>query len=129
MRDCLQSPAEGVTYGAHQCHASTSVESDMLGQVEPGTHVLLDGVVWNELDTGMLVVNVNWRSKSYVGTLLDCSRYDWAPPRQCESPLLELTPAKSRNGNAKRRGNWGGNGKTKAALKVRVQLSSLLFER
>lgn len=31
--------------------------------------------------TGMLVVNVTWRNKTYVGTLLDCTRHDWAPPR------------------------------------------------
>lgn len=30
---------------------------------------------------GMLVVNVTWRNKTYVGTLLDCTRHDWAPPR------------------------------------------------
>lgn len=29
----------------------------------------------------MLVVNVTWRNKTYVGTLLDCTRHDWAPPR------------------------------------------------
>lgn len=31
--------------------------------------------------TGMLVVNVTWRNKTYVGTLLDCTQHDWAPPR------------------------------------------------
>lgn len=31
--------------------------------------------------SGMLVVNVTWRNKTYVGTLLDCTRHDWAPPR------------------------------------------------
>ena len=31
--------------------------------------------------SGMLVVNVTWRNRSYVGTLLDASRHDWAPPR------------------------------------------------
>lgn len=29
----------------------------------------------------MLVVNVTWRGKTYVGTLLDATRHDWAPPR------------------------------------------------
>jgi len=29
----------------------------------------------------MLVVNVTWRNKTYVGTLLDCTQHDWAPPR------------------------------------------------
>ena len=31
---------------------------------------------------GVLVVNVTWRGKTYVGTLLDYTRHhDWAPPR------------------------------------------------
>ena len=35
----------------------------------------------NQNHSGMLVVNVTWRNRSYVGTLLDASRHDWAPPR------------------------------------------------
>ena len=31
--------------------------------------------------SGVLVVNVTWRGKTYVGTLLDATRHDWAPPR------------------------------------------------
>lgn len=30
---------------------------------------------------GVLVVNVTWRGKTYVGTLLDATKHDWAPPR------------------------------------------------
>ena len=29
----------------------------------------------------MLVINVTWRNKTYVGTLMDATKYDWAPPR------------------------------------------------
>ncbi|CAG0908023.1 unnamed protein product, partial [Darwinula stevensoni] len=39
--------------------------------------------------TGVLVVNVTWRGKTYVGTLLDCTRHDWAPPRFCDSPTSD----------------------------------------
>ncbi|XP_062456095.1 zinc finger protein 608 isoform X3 [Rhea pennata] len=39
---------------------------------------------------GVLVVNVTWRNKTYVGTLLDCTKHDWAPPRFCESPTSDL---------------------------------------
>lgn len=41
------------------------------------------GYSWCPLSSfsGMLVVNVTWRNKTYVGTLLDCTRHDWAPPR------------------------------------------------
>ena len=32
---------------------------------------------------GVLVINVTWRGKTYVGTLLDSTRHanQWAPPR------------------------------------------------
>lgn len=36
------------------------------------------------------MVNVTWRGKTYVGTLLDCTRHDWAPPRFCDSPTSDL---------------------------------------
>ncbi|MGH0134003.1 UNVERIFIED_CONTAM: hypothetical protein FKN15_053773 [Acipenser sinensis] len=50
------------------------------------------------LPPGMLVVNVTWRNKTYVGTLLDCTRHDWAPPRFCESPTSDL---EMRNGRGR----------------------------
>ena len=32
---------------------------------------------------GVLVVNITWRGKTYVGTLLDCARHtnQWSAPR------------------------------------------------
>ena len=89
------------------CSASTMTEPECLGPCEPGTAVTLEGIVWHETEGGMstrnsvkikknsvprgnvvdigaagvLVVNVTWRGKTYVGTLLDCTRHDWAPPR------------------------------------------------
>lgn len=59
----------------------TITEPDCLGPCEPGTAVTLEGIVWHETEGGVLVVNVTWRGKTYVGTLLDCTRHDWAPPR------------------------------------------------
>lgn len=59
----------------------TITEPDCLGPCEPGTSVTLEGIVWHETEGGVLVVNVTWRGKTYVGTLLDCTRHDWAPPR------------------------------------------------
>jgi len=39
-------------------------------------------------------VNVTWRGKTYVGTLLDATRHDWAPPRwvihTCIIPLWQF---------------------------------------
>jgi hypothetical protein len=31
--------------------------------------------------SGLLVVNVTWRGKTYVGTLMDATKHHWAPPR------------------------------------------------
>ncbi|TGZ42261.1 Uncharacterized protein DBV15_07838 [Temnothorax longispinosus] len=52
-------------------------------------------------DGGVLVVNVTWRGKTYVGTLLDCTRHDWAPPRFCDSPTSDLD-ARTPKGRGKR---------------------------
>lgn len=68
----------------------TITEPECLGPCEPGTSVTLEGIVWHETEGGVLVVNVTWRGKTYVGTLLDCTRHDWAPPRFCDSPTEEL---------------------------------------
>ncbi|XP_078105958.1 zinc finger protein 608 [Sander vitreus] len=67
---------------------SGTVEGDSacLGPCQPGTSVNLEGIVWHETEEGVLVVNVTWRKRTYVGTLLDCTKHDWAPPRFCESP-------------------------------------------
>lgn len=47
----------------------------------PGTPCQLPGVIYHETESGMLVVNVQWRGKTYIGTLLDTTKYAWAPPR------------------------------------------------
>lgn len=54
-----------------------------------------------------MVVNVTWRGKTYVGTLLDCTRHDWAPPRFCESPTSDVD-SKTSKGRGKR-GRGGNN--------------------
>lgn len=70
---------------------AVATEPDCLGPCEPGTHVNLEGIVWHESENGVLVVNVTWRGKTYVGTLLDATRHDWAPPRlNSDSPVAEL---------------------------------------
>lgn len=68
--------------------AATITEPESLGPCEPGTAVTLEGIVWHETMEGILVVNVTWRGKTYVGTLLDCARHSnqWSAPRFTESP-------------------------------------------
>ncbi|CAL1298058.1 unnamed protein product [Larinioides sclopetarius] len=93
------------------CTTCTSVgtitEPDCLGPCEPGTSVTLEGIVWQETEGGVLVVNVTWRGKTYVGTLLDCTKHDWAPPRFCESPTSDVD-SKTAKGRGKR-GRGGNN--------------------
>jgi len=37
---------------------------------------------WWMMDVvGILVVNVTWRGKTYVGTLMDTTKHHWASPR------------------------------------------------
>ncbi|MBN3288074.1 ZN608 protein, partial [Polyodon spathula] len=76
--------------GVNTCEAGAVTEPECLGPCEPGTSVNLEGIVWHETEEGVLVVNVTWRNKTYVGTLLDCTKHDWAPPRFCESPTSDL---------------------------------------
>lgn len=75
---------------------ATITEPECLGPCEPGTSVTLEGIVWHETE-GVLVVNVTWRGKTYVGTLLDCTRHDWAPPRFCDSPTSDLDSRTTKN--------------------------------
>ncbi|EGV92907.1 Zinc finger protein 608 [Cricetulus griseus] len=76
--------------GVNTCEVGVVTEPECLGPCEPGTSVNLEGIVWHETEEGVLVVNVTWRNKTYVGTLLDCTKHDWAPPRFCESPTSDL---------------------------------------
>lgn len=47
-------------------------------------------------------MNVTWRGKTYVGTLLDCTKHDWAPPRFCESPTSDIESKSLKSGRGKR---------------------------
>ncbi|CAF1597605.1 unnamed protein product [Rotaria sp. Silwood1] len=60
---------------------SSSTDETSFGSCEPGTNVVLQGIVWNETDKGVLVVNITWRGKTYVGALLNTTEQNWAPPR------------------------------------------------
>ncbi|XP_078603984.1 uncharacterized protein LOC144877776 isoform X1 [Branchiostoma floridae x Branchiostoma japonicum] len=85
------SPAPSVRHiGVNTSEVGVVTEPECLGPCEPGTSVNLEGIVWHETEGGVLVVNVTWRNKTYVGTLLDCTRHDWAPPRFSDSPTSDL---------------------------------------
>ncbi|KAG7456355.1 hypothetical protein MATL_G00251410 [Megalops atlanticus] len=99
----IASPCEQIMVRTRSVAINTSdvalaTMPECLGPCEPGTSVNLEGIVWQETEDGMLVVNVTWRNKTYIGTLLDCTRHDWAPPRFCESPTSDL---EMRNGRGR----------------------------
>ncbi|CAL9702272.1 unnamed protein product [Knipowitschia caucasica] len=95
---CEQIMVRSRSVAVNTSDVALSTEPECLGPCEPGTSVNLEGIVWQETEDGMLVVNVTWRNKTYVGTLLDCTRHDWAPPRFCESPTSDL---EMRNGRGR----------------------------
>ncbi|XP_069570568.1 LOW QUALITY PROTEIN: zinc finger protein 609a [Brachyistius frenatus] len=102
----ISSPCEQImvrtrSVAVNTADAALGTEPECLGPCEPGTSVNLEGIVWQETEDGMLVVNVTWRNKTYVGTLLDCTRHDWAPPRFCESPTSDVE-MRSGRGRGKR---------------------------
>ncbi|KAK1888431.1 Zinc finger protein 609 [Dissostichus eleginoides] len=87
---CEQLMVRTRSVAVNTADAALATEPECLEPCEPGTSVNLEGIVWQETEDGMLVVNVTWRNKTYVGTLLDCTRHDWAPPRFCESPSSDV---------------------------------------
>ncbi|XP_056272674.1 zinc finger protein 609-like isoform X2 [Pseudoliparis swirei] len=108
----ISSPCEQImvrtrSVAVNTADAALGTEPECLGPCEPGTSVNLEGIVWQETEDGMLVVNVTWRNKTYVGTLLDCTRHDWAPPRFCESPSsdVEMRPGRGRGKRMRPGGN------------------------
>uniref|UniRef100_UPI00398E9A87 zinc finger protein 609-like isoform X2 n=1 Tax=Pristiophorus japonicus TaxID=55135 RepID=UPI00398E9A87 len=103
----VASPVEQImvrtrSIAVNTCDVGLATEPECLGPCEPGTSVNLEGIVWQETEDGVLVVNVTWRNKTYVGTLLDCTRHDWAPPRFCESPTSDLEMRGNNRGRGKR---------------------------
>ena len=58
-----------------------STDSQDINLCEPGTNILLEGIVWNETNKGVLILNVTWRGKTFVGSLIDTNKVGWAPTR------------------------------------------------
>ncbi|CAF0959709.1 unnamed protein product [Rotaria sordida] len=108
--DLNQPSATKVDASVETVSIGLATEPDQLGPCEPGTSVVLEGIVWNETDSGVLVVNVTWRGKTYVGTLLDSTKQDWACPRlTCESPTSDYDARNSSKTSRTKRSNAGGN--------------------
>lgn len=109
-----------------------ATEPDHLGPCEPGTSVVLEGIVWNETDSGVLVVNVTWRGKTYVGTLLDSTKQDWACPRlTCESPTSDYDPRNTSKTSRTKRATAGGTSRSSNSSNTAVssfqQITSIIL--
>ncbi|XP_030643642.1 zinc finger protein 608 [Chanos chanos] len=88
--------------GTNTQEAERATDSGFMEPCQPGTSVNLEAIVWHETEEGVLVVNVTWRKRTYVGTLLDCTKHDWAPPRFCESPSSDSEMPGGGRGRGKR---------------------------
>ena len=96
---------------------------------------------------GVLVVNVTWRGKTYVGTLLDSTKQDWACPRYgsnlhprpaassslrltCESPTSDYDPRTSQKASRTKRANASGNSRSShqhASVSSFQQITSIIL--
>ncbi|XP_038078703.1 zinc finger protein 608-like [Patiria miniata] len=117
---------------------STLTDPDCLGPCEPGTSVNLEGIVWHETDQGVLVVNVTWRNKTYVGTLLDCTKHDWAPPRFCDSPTSDMEirnaktpgrPKRGRNSSSTTNSDLSNFTETRSSIHSKLRNSTTIKSR
>ncbi|CAF3247584.1 unnamed protein product [Rotaria sp. Silwood2] len=126
--DLNQSSTTKVDASVETVSIGLATEPDQLGPCEPGTSVVLEGIVWNETDNGVLVVNVTWRGKTYVGTLLDSTKQDWACPRlTCESPTSDYDVRNNSKTSRTKRSNVGGNNRCSNYQSSFQQLSSTTF--
>ncbi|CDS41859.1 zinc finger protein 609 [Echinococcus multilocularis] len=83
--------------------SSTMTEPDLLGPCEPGSKIVLEGIVWLETP-GMMVVNAHWRGRAFLGTFLDASRNTLGP--SCPDKMVSSLSM------VKCKPNWGGPSST-----------------
>lgn len=60
--------------------SSTSIDQELLGPCKSGSPIQLEGIVWTETNQGVLVLNVTWKGKTFIGALMDTTNQNWAPP-------------------------------------------------
>lgn len=101
LRRALEQPPLKRFKVARTQDAGTITEPDSLGPCEPGTAINLDGIVWNETKGGLLSLNITWRGKSFMGTLMDCSTTEhgseWASPWVNDTEAPDQKPKVSKN--------------------------------
>lgn len=85
---------------------ATITEPDLLGPCEPGSKIVLEGIVWLETP-GMMVINAHWRGRAYLGTLLDASKNTLGP--SCPDKMVSALSL------FRGRQNWGSGGYYRAS--------------
>jgi hypothetical protein len=68
--------------------SSTSIDQDLLGPCKSGSPIQLEGIVWSETNQGVLVLNVTWKGKTFIGALMDTTNQSWAPPMFNNNKLI-----------------------------------------
>ena len=68
--------------------SSTSVDQELLGPCKSGSPIQLEGIVWSETSHGVLVLNVTWKGKTFLGALMDSTNNQWAPPMFNNNKLI-----------------------------------------
>ncbi|KAL5109679.1 hypothetical protein TcWFU_000389 [Taenia crassiceps] len=106
---CVSNPKGVDSYGSRRDAATSTVDSstmtepDLLGPCEPGSKIVLEGVVWLETP-GMMVVNARWRGRAFLGTFLDASKNTLGP--SCPDKMISSLSM------VKCKPNWGGPSST-----------------
>lgn len=92
-----QPKANSSTVSISTTDSATITEPNLFGPCEPGTKVIVEGVVWLETP-GMLVLNIQWRGRTYMGTMLDASRQTFAPTCMDKGIISALSLLRGRKG-------------------------------
>lgn len=78
--------------------------------------ILLEAFLLNETNKGMLILNVKWRGRTYVGTLIDVDKSTWASPRFKEHPSANSNKLKNSASSASLNGNTNGFSSTNSFI-------------
>jgi len=105
--------AEDISNKNEDGEASTEMEVDEVvrdGSRDIGImtstnmRTMLDGMVLTETQGGLLVVNVMYKNKEFVGTLMECTSptHSWGAPRHSDVPPPDKKPKKKKKSKSEK---------------------------
>lgn len=94
-------------------HTSSDMDTDEVhrdGSRDIGTmtstnmRTMLDGMVLTETQGGLLVLNVMYKNKEFVGTLMECTSptHSWGAPRHSDIPAPDKKPKKKKKSKSEK---------------------------